>query len=174
MSHTTGTETAVVVATNGSKRLVQIGSVQVEVDLASARPASCFRIGETVRVLEKDYSSIKSYTGFIVEFVEAFRKPALLVAVVRPEYGRALSVDFVTYTGDDDRLALMPLHVRDFDLDEALSILDAQIARDRATLQDLMHRRNAFAHAFGRHDEREHPVLLNGRRHDLVQDVELA
>jgi hypothetical protein len=157
-------EQAIVVASAGNKRLVQIGNVQVEVDLASARPANAFRIGDTVRVLEKDYSGIKSFTGFITEFIEHRGYPAVIVAIIKRAYDKSIKVEFATYNEDSTNLQLVPLMVREFDRDEALSVLDAQIAHDRAELQELNRKRTAFAFAFGRIDERVEPLLVEGKR----------
>jgi hypothetical protein len=154
------------------RRLVQIGNIQVEVDWSTARPANAFRIGDTVRVLEKNYDGIKSWDGFIVELLDMRGKPNLIVATVKRSYEGGVKVEFITYDGERETWQIAPHQVAGFSLDEALSILDAQIANDRAKLEDLTRRRNAFAFAFGRRDDRIEQILVDARVSDTMQDGE--
>jgi hypothetical protein len=157
-------ESAVVVASNGSKRLVRIGNVLVEVDLSTARPARSWRVGDTCIVHEKGYSAVNTYDGWIMGVIEfAEGKIAVEIAVFkRNSYGSQGQIEFMSIVeSDSDRITLAPARDMETSIEQALAMLDGQIAKDTQELQKMLVRRNRFAEVFQRGEQKLAAILVD-------------
>jgi hypothetical protein len=157
-------ENAVVVASNGSKRLVRIGNVLIEVDLSTARPARSWRVGDTCIVHEKGYSAVNTYDGWIMGVIQfAEGKIAVEIAVFkRNSYGSQGHIEFMSIVeSDSDRITLAPARDMETSIEQALAMLDGQIAKDTQELQKMLVRRNRFAEVFQRGEQKLAAILVD-------------
>ena len=64
-----------------SKRIVEIDGVKVEVDLRTAKRVDSFKVGDNVKILDKEYDGYKMKPGIIVDFAEFRSLPTVVIAV---------------------------------------------------------------------------------------------
>jgi ribosomal protein L19 len=73
--------------THNQKTIVEINGVKLEVDLRTAKTVEEYRVGDTVKLLKKEYGdSYKSYAGMIVGFDPFISLPTIIVAYIDQSY----------------------------------------------------------------------------------------
>ena len=81
------------------KRIIEIDGVKVEVDLTTARRIDTFRIGDNVKIYEKDSKKISC--GIITVFDNFKDEPSITVARFREgSYWEKPSIDFIYFNSD--------------------------------------------------------------------------
>lgn len=81
-----------------SKRIVEINGVKVEVDLRTAKRVDSFKIGDNVKVLDKQYSDYKVKPGIIVDFAEFNEYPTIVIAVFEESsWSNTPNISFIHY-----------------------------------------------------------------------------
>ena len=66
----------------------------MEIDLRQAKVINNFKVGDTIKVLIKQYSEYKSNVGMIVGFDEFQKLPTIVIAYLDIDYSAA-SIKFV-------------------------------------------------------------------------------
>lgn len=80
------------------KRIVEIDGVKVEVDLRTAKRVDSFRVGDNVKILDKNYSGYKVKPGIIVDFAEFKELPTIVIAVFEEgSWSSSPSISFIYY-----------------------------------------------------------------------------
>ena len=64
-----------------SKRIIEIDGVKVEVDLRTAKRVESFKVGDNIKILDKEYDTYKVKPGIIVDFAEFQEFPTIVIAV---------------------------------------------------------------------------------------------
>lgn len=64
-----------------SKKIIEIDGVKVEVDLRTAKRVESFKVGDNIKILDKEYDSYKVKPGIIVDFAEFQELPTIVIAV---------------------------------------------------------------------------------------------
>ena len=64
-----------------SKRIIEIDGVKVEVDLRTAKRVDSFKVGDNIKILDKEYDNYKVKPGIIVDFAEFQELPTIVIAV---------------------------------------------------------------------------------------------
>lgn len=64
-----------------SKRIIEIDGVKVEVDLRTAKRVESFKVGDNIKILDKEYDTYKVKPGIIVDFAEFQELPTMVIAV---------------------------------------------------------------------------------------------
>lgn len=94
-----------------NKRIVEIDGVKIEVDLRSAKKVDSFRVGDNVKVLDKDYNGYKVKPGIIVDFAEFSALPTIVIAVFEEgSWGTSPSISFIHYnekTAEDNHIEII-------------------------------------------------------------------
>ena len=127
-------------------RIVQIGGVKLEVDLREAKVIESYKIGDTVKVLVKEYSSIEVYPGVIVSFDDFPALPTITVAYLKSEYNSA-SVEFAHLNEQSaEKYQIAPLSKLDRmnEKSAVLEHLDRKIVSARETTRDLETKKQYF------------------------------
>ena len=62
---------------DSNKRVIEIDGVKLEIDLRHARKVDHFRIGDTVKLLKKQYNGYEVFPAVIVNFTEFKNKPTI-------------------------------------------------------------------------------------------------
>lgn len=91
------------------KRIVEIDGVKIEVDLRTARRVDCFKVGDNVKVLYKEYNGYKVKPGIIVDFAEFKELPTIVIAVFEEgSWSSAPSISFIHYNkAIDEKLEIV-------------------------------------------------------------------
>lgn len=64
-----------------SKRIIEIDGVKVEIDLRTAKRVDSFKVGDNIKILDKEYDTYKVKPGIIVDFAEFQELPTIVIAV---------------------------------------------------------------------------------------------
>lgn len=81
-----------------SKRIVEIDGVKVEVDLRTAKRVESFKVGDNIKILDKEYDSYKVKPGIIVDFAEFQELPTIVIAVFEEgSWSSAPNISFIYY-----------------------------------------------------------------------------
>lgn len=69
-----------------TKRIIEINGIKMEVDFREAKTVNSYKVGDSVKILIKDYSSYKDYIGTIIGFDEFVNLPTIVVAYLTSDY----------------------------------------------------------------------------------------
>lgn len=127
------------------KRVVEVNGVKIEVDLRTAKRVDQFKVGDSVKVLIKEYSNYRSYVGCIVGFDEFKNLPTISVAYVVYDYA-STAVKFVGINAETKDYEIAPLqdHEKSFDFNRALNAFDTDINKKKREVEDAETRKEFF------------------------------
>lgn len=81
-----------------SKRIIEIDGVKVEVDLRTAKRVDSFKVGDNIKILDKEYDSYKVKPGIIVDFAEFQELPTIVIAVFdEGSWSSTPNISFIYY-----------------------------------------------------------------------------
>ena len=81
-----------------NKRIVEIDGVKVEVDLRTAKRVDIYKVGDNVKILDKEYSDYKVKPGIIVDFAEFQELPTIVIAIFdEGSWSSPPSIKFIYY-----------------------------------------------------------------------------
>lgn len=148
---------------NENKRVVEIGGVKVEVDLRTAVQIHEFRVGDNVRLLQKDYSDRwKVSPGKIVEFCDFKNRPTIVVAYIDRDYNVS-DVKFASVNADSVNTEIAPAGDDPLTLDRDFIVasFDNQILEKERETATLKAKRDFFIARF----DCTMPETQEGERH---------
>lgn len=130
--------------------IIEINGVKLEVDLRHAKRIDNLKVGDTVKVLKKEYGdSYKSLAGVIVGF-DAFDKlPSIIIAYIGDRYDSSNITTFC-YNAESKDIEIVPANEHDlsFDKSEILAKFDKEIAKKYEEIKELESKRKYFLHHF--------------------------
>ena len=141
--------------TDSNKQVIEVNGVKMEVDMRHAKRVDTFRVGDRVKILQKngDYgSATKVFSGVIAGFEQFESLPTIIVAYVEVDYSGA-SVKTAYINADNDKYEIVA------DSDESLPIekgavlqkIDREIEKKHDEIRDLEIKREYFNRMFGKH-----------------------
>nr|DAJ22992.1 MAG TPA: hypothetical protein [Caudoviricetes sp.] len=81
-----------------SKRIIEIDGVKVEVDLRTAKRVNSFKVGDNIKILDKEYDNYKVKPGIIVDFAEFQELPTIVIAVFEEgSWSSVPNISFIYY-----------------------------------------------------------------------------
>lgn len=81
-----------------SKRIIEIDGVKVEVDLRTAKRVESFKVGDNIKILDKEYDTYKVKPGIIVDFAEFQELPTIVIAVFEEgSWSSVPNISFIYY-----------------------------------------------------------------------------
>ena len=81
-----------------SKRIIEIDGVKVEIDLRTAKRVDSFKVGDNIKILDKEYDTYKVKPGIIVDFAEFQELPTIVIAVFEEgSWSSAPNISFIYY-----------------------------------------------------------------------------
>lgn len=81
-----------------SKRIIEIDGVKVEIDLRTAKRVESFKVGDNIKILDKEYDTYKVKPGIIVDFAEFQELPTIVIAVFEEgSWSSAPNISFIYY-----------------------------------------------------------------------------
>jgi len=144
-------------------RVIEIDGVKVEVDLRSAKKIEHYRVGDRVKVLEKQYSSYKMQYGVIVDFALFKDHPSIEILCVDP-HGYGDNIKFLSFNSESKDVEIAPLNYLDeaFAKENVVERFDRDIAKKEAEVLEAKKKRELFLRHFGKYFEAEKEELTNG------------
>ena len=93
------------------KRIIDINGMKMEVDLRTAKRIDTFKVGDNVKVLDKNYEGYQVKPGIIVDFAEFTELPTMVIAVFNEgSWSSSPSISFIHYnakTAEDKHIELV-------------------------------------------------------------------
>lgn len=136
-----------------NKRIVDIDGVKIEVDLRTAKKIDNFKVGDTVKVLDKCSSSDKIRPGVIVDFAEFRELPTITIAVyIEPYYSSDCpTVKFIYYNKESAKdYDIVPCSVDELKVsrDGVCELFENEIAKKKKNYDDLVNQYEFFKERF--------------------------
>lgn len=135
-----------------TKRIVEIDGVKVEVDLRTAKRIDCFRVGDNVKILDKESSDYKVKPGIITDFAEFQELPTIVIAVFEEgSYWDKPSIKFFHYNAKTaDKIEIVPATEDEIKLskDGVIEKFEREIQKKKNEYTDLQNQLDYFKRHF--------------------------
>ncbi len=141
--------------TNANTQTIEINGVKLEVDMRYAKRIEELRVGDPVRVLEKnDYSGPKIHSGVIVSFEPFKDLPTIVVAYMEGDWNKA-DVKFASINSNTKNHAIVRADTDVSDLDKAAMVakIEAQQRKLQNDIDELELKKKYFLANFKRYWE---------------------
>lgn len=129
-----------------TRKMMNVGGVNVEVDMTGVRIVSSFKVGDPVKVLKKGYDKWTAYPGVIVGYDDFKNLPTIIVAYL--EYSK---FDYVYINENSEDVELAPASVDAFDVsvEAVLLHLDNEIIKAELEVAKAKNKKDTFKKQFG-------------------------
>ena len=138
------------------KRIIEINGAKLEVDLRSARRIDEFKVGDSVKVLDRRNDKNEMRSGVITDFANFKDLPTIMVAVYKEgSYWEKPTVEFIPFNADTKGIEIVGVSAEEtiVSRDTVVQKFDDEIAKKRDELNDLIIKRDTFVKYFGRGQE---------------------
>ena len=134
------------------KRIVEIDGVKIEVDLRTAKRVDSYKVGDNVKILEKESSDYKVKPGIIVDFAEFNELPTIVIAVFEEGgYYSRPSIKFINYNAKtSEKIEMVPASEDEIKVsrDSVVEMFEREISRKKNELLDLQNQLDYFMEKF--------------------------
>lgn len=136
------------------KRVIEIDGVKLEIDLRQAKKVENFKVGDTVKLLKKEYDSYKVHTGIIVGFDEFKTTPTIIIAYLEVGYNTA-EIKFAYLNKESKGLEIATINEWDipYSKQDVLDKLDRSIEKKEEELREAKSKKEVFLKLFGQYFE---------------------
>ena len=137
------------------KTIIEINGIKMEVDLRYANKLDCYKVGDNVKVLVKDYSGYKSNPGVIIGFDEFKMLPTIIVCYISCDYTGKVNFAYINNESKDIELCHMNEHEVLIDKEAAVQQLDRELDKKRAEVLDLEYKKSYFLEKYNQYLNKE-------------------
>lgn len=134
------------------KRIIDIDGVKIEVDLRTAKRVDCFRVGDNVKILDKEYNEYKVKPGIIVDFAQFQELPTIVIAIFEDGgYLGSPNIKFIHYNEHSkDKLELVPSSDDEMKVskDGVIEKFEREIQKKRNEYEELQYKLDFFKRNF--------------------------
>ena len=141
---------------NEEIRTIEVNGCKLEVDLRYAKRIDVFKVGDTVKVLDKRNGKNDLKAGVITDFANFKELPTLMVAVYKSgDYWSAPTIEFIPYNAETEDIEIVGVSAEEVIVSRETIVkkFDDQIAKKRDELNDLIIKRDTFVKYFGDNGE---------------------
>lgn len=135
-----------------NKRIVEIDGVKVEVDFRTAKSVDTYKVGDNVKILEKEYSDYKVKPGIIVDFAEFQELPTIVIAIFdEGSWSSTPSINFIYYNEKTaDKTEIVPASEDEIRLtkDGVIEKFEREIQKKKNEYMDLQNQLDYFKNHF--------------------------
>lgn len=135
-----------------TKRIVEIDGVKVEVDLRQAKRVDSFRVGDNIKILDRENSDYKVKPGIIVDFAEFQELPTIVIAVFEDgSYWSTPSIKFIHYNAKtSEKVEIVPASEDEIKLskDGVIEKFEREIHKKKNEYTDLQNQLDYFKKHF--------------------------
>lgn len=136
-----------------TKRIVEINGIKVEIDLRTAKRVDCYKVGDAVKVLKKNYGdSYESHFGMIVGFDEFKELPTIIVAYLKPgTWETPLAFEYIN--AKSAGVEICPHDPNDIGVakSDLIAAFDRETSKKEQELREIQRKRKFFEEMFGRY-----------------------
>lgn len=134
------------------KRIVEINGMKLEVDMRYARRIDEFKVGDTVKVLDKRNDKNEMRTGVITDFANFKELPTIMVAIYKAgSYWEKPTIEFIPFNAETEDIEIVGVSAEEIIVSKETIVqkFDDEIAKKRDELNDLIIKRDTFVKYFG-------------------------
>ena len=139
--------------TNTQNTIIEINGIKLDVDLRTARLIDTYKVGDTVKVLAKDYSSYVSYLGVIVGFDAFERLPTIIVAYLVASYNCEIKFAYINAESKDIEICRLNEWDIPYTKQDMINKFNTEINKKEEELRNIEAKKNIFELHFGRYFE---------------------
>lgn len=135
-----------------TKRVIEVNGVKLEVDMRYARRIDEFKVGDTVKVLDKRNGKNEMRTGVITDFANFKDLPTIMVAIYKEStYWDKPSIEFFPYNADTEGIEIVGVSAEEVIVSRETIVqkFNDEITKKRDELNDLIIKRDTFVKYFG-------------------------
>ncbi len=136
-------------------KIIEINGVKMEVDLRTAKTVESYKVGDSVKILLKEYSDkYKSHIGVIIGF-DAFEKlPTIIIAYLVISYNETeLKFAYLNRESKDIEICAVNEHDISAEKSSIIEMFDGQTAKAQAKVDELKSKKEYFLTHFSKHFE---------------------
>lgn len=136
------------------KRIIEINGVKMEIDLRHAKTIENYKVGDSIKVLIKQYDNYKSFIGVIVGFDEFQNNPTIVIAYLEVDYNEA-NIKFVYFNKTSKDVEICPINKWDlpYSKQSVIDKIDREILKKEQEVETLKSKRQVFLEMFGKYFE---------------------
>jgi hypothetical protein len=129
-----------------NKRIIEINGIKMEVDLRTAKIVENYKVGDTCKVLRKNYSDYDVSPGVIISFTE-FKKLPTIELIVVDRYGK---LEYINYNDETKDVEIAPYNKYEvmFDFDSVVEKMDKDIETKEIELMQVKYKKELFIKEF--------------------------
>lgn len=139
------------------KKLIEINGIKMEVDMRTATTTqiNTYKVGDQIKILVKDYSTYKLYSGVIVGFDNYEKLPTIVVAYLDIGYSEAnIKMAYINEESKENyEIVKAEYDIPPFEKDSVIEKLDREITSTEQKLADLKVKRQYFIDKFNNYFE---------------------
>jgi D-hexose-6-phosphate mutarotase len=130
------------------KKIVEINGIKVEVDLRTAKVIDNYRVGDTVKVLAKQYNNYAVEWGVIIAFTEFKNLPTIELLTVN-HFG---DVKYLSYNAETKDTEIAPANKLEMQFDYAgvVETMSRSISKKEEELRTEKSKLAAFLDVYGK------------------------
>lgn len=129
-------------------KIVEINGVKIEVDMRKAKQVNTYKVGDSVKVLVKEYESFKVKYGVIVDFADFSALPSIVVA-----YLDGWNNDDIKYVdiNNNSQIEIAPCSDDEIKLDKEgiLRKMNKEIEEKESEIREIKEKIRVFNKRFG-------------------------
>ena len=136
------------------KRIIEINGAKFEVDLSKAKCIEEFRIGDKVKVLQKQYDVYKGYPGVVIGFEPFKNRPSIVIAYLVTGY-KECDVKFLYFNSSVEDVEICHTQVNDVPISRSniVTKFNEEIRVKEQEANELRAKLEYFESAFGKYFE---------------------
>ena len=140
----------------GTKKVVEINGVKMEIDLSTARVIDEYRVGDNVKVLRKTYNGYEVLPGVITEFVNFESLPTIVIAVYKWQIYTS-DIEFIYFNANTEGIEITPAleHEINLNRDSVVERFKDEIKKKRAEADELEAKLHWFNKYFNKYFSKE-------------------
>lgn len=135
-----------------TKRIVEIDGIKIEVDMRTAKRVDSYKVGDNVKILDKEYDTYKVKPGIIVDFAEFAERPTIVIAVFEEgSWSSSPSIKFINYNADTaERIEIVPASEDEIKVsrDGVIEKFEREIQKKKNEYTDLQNQLDYFKKHF--------------------------
>lgn len=139
--------------TNENKRIIEVKGVKMEIDLRHAKRIDEFKVGDTIKVLKKQWNEgWKSHLGTIAGFDDFKNLPTIIIA-----YLDGPRLEFCYFNAESKDVEICGAYDTDltYTKGDILTAMDRDIETKRREIAGMEEKKEYFIRNFGRYFEPE-------------------
>ncbi len=133
------------------KKVIEINGVKLEVDMRYAKVLDQYKVGDSVKLLTKEYNSnYVSYPGIIIGFNNFKELPTIIIAYLKVSYSEAtMCFAYLNKESKDIEICPMVDEVIPFDTAHVIDLFDRKILAKEQEVENLKAQKDYFMNQFG-------------------------